>query len=945
MVNRLARQCCSASCVALLLVVVWAFGASPALGQTRGKIAGTAIDSDTGETLPGVSVAVEGTTLGALTDESGDYVIANLDAGTYTIRATYIGYTDVVVEDVQVNPDRTTRIDLTLQPTTVELGNEVVVTATRPLVEVDNTSSSVRLQSEEVTSLPTSDLTSVLTTLPGVNFENGQMLIRGGGMDQVAFVVDGARARDPLTQSPFTNINLGSIQNVEVITGSFNAEYGEAQSGVINVITKEGAEQYEGYIDSRYTPPGKKHWGTSFYDLSSPLYWENSHARHLEWWIEYPDQWLDPENHLGSDPNSIWTPEQAYQNYLDTHQPLHDYLDTPSYSVEAGFGGPVPGLKNLGFFGTIKKQSLAPLYGNAFRSEGDITNGSVKLSYQLGGGMKLVASGFYGNDETGWGFFPDNFWALTYGVSGRYANYDFPGLPYSQTDGETVTFSHALNAKTLYQVQVSRVQATRDVGTFPGDSLGFDVNSATPDLVHPLDQNGQEITWASGIPVGYHTTGYFFKYGDSNTEWKGEGYVSSQVKKFLQVKAGFEHSQYVLDHYNFFKPNQVDSGVYRPYQGALYAQSKIELGGLILNAGLRLDYYNPNDTAYTDVFDPFGGEKKNTSLYAQLSPRIGISHPIDSRTALHFSYGHFFERPAFNQYGEVFGDAAGNLNTVIVPGATLPFVLGNRNLRPLKTIAYEVGIERNFWNFFVLDLTAYYKDSRNTIRTVTIVTNQGTYTTNGNGDYADNRGIEVSLSKVPSSYEWGSIWGYANFSSRVGIFGRSGAPSVIRENGTPQFPPTGDFIAHTNPILKIGGSYRSPDWNGVVGSVLGNISVSADYRASFPNKDLFQDILVVNGEKHLRPVDSNLDLRAKKDIDLLNKGIHISPYVEVSNLLNTKWINLGAVQRASPEDQQMVIDSGFQEVPQSDTNGAPLMQTAMYRNLPRSILFGITLNF
>ncbi|HET6567237.1 MAG TPA: TonB-dependent receptor [Rhodothermales bacterium] len=945
MVYRLVGRWSSASGVALLLVAMWTFGAGPASAQTRGKIAGNAVDAETGETLPGVSVAVEGTTLGALTDMAGDYVIANLDAGTYTIRATYIGYTDVVVQNVQVNPDRTTRIDLELHPMTVELGNEVVVTATRPLVEVDNTSSSVRLQSEEVTSLPTSDLTSVLTTLPGVNFENGQMLIRGGGMDQVAFVIDGARARDPLTQAPFTNINLGAIQDVEVITGSFNAEYGEAQSGVINVITKEGGDHYEGYIDTRYTPPGKKHWGTSFYDQSSPLYWENTHARHLEWWIEYPDQWLDPENHLGSDPNSIWTPEQAYQNYLDNHQPLHDYLDTPSYSVEAGFGGPIPGLKNLGFFGTIKKQSLAPLYGNAFRGTGDVTNGSLKLSYQLGHGMKLVASGFYGNDKTGWGFYPDNFWALTYGVSGRYAYYDFPGFPYSQTDGETLTFSHALNAKTLYQVQFSRVQATRDVGTFPGDSLGFEVNSATPDLVHPLDENGNEITWASGIPIGYHTTGYFFKYGDSNVEWKGEGYVSSQITKFLQVKAGFEHSQYVLDHYNFFKPENLDSAIYRPYQGALYAQSKLELGGMIINAGLRLDYYNPNDTVYTDLFDPFGGEKEKTHLYAQLSPRIGISHPIDSRTALHFSYGHFFERPAFNQYGEVFGSANGNLNTVIVPDATLPFVLGNRSLRPLKTIAYEVGIERNFWNFFVLDLTAYYKDSRNTIRTVTIVTDQGTYTTNGNGDYADNRGIEVSLSKVPSTYKWGSIWGYANFSSRVGIFGRSGAPSVIREHGNPQFPPTGDFIAHTNPILKIGGSYKSPDWNGIIGSVLANIRVSADYRASFPNKDLFQDILVVNGEKHLRPVDTNLDLRLKKDIDLLNQGIHISPYLEVSNLLNTKWLNLSAVQRASPEDQQQVVDSGFQEVPQRDTNGAPIMQTALYRNLPRSILFGVTLNF
>src|SRR5690606_7064851 len=112
--------------------------------------------------------------------------------------------------------------------------------------------------------------------------------------------------------------------------------------------------------------------------------------------------------------------------------------------------------------------------------------------------------------------------------------------------------------------------------------------------------------------------------------------------------------------------------------------------------------------------------------------------------------------PAFNDYGEGSDFVGGSLNTFIVEDTGLPWVLANRNLRPQKTIACAVGSERNFWDVFILDLTGYYKDIRNTIRMITVQTaDGGTYFPNGNGDYADQRGVEVSLRKVPSTYRWG----------------------------------------------------------------------------------------------------------------------------------------------------------------------------------------------
>jgi outer membrane receptor protein involved in Fe transport len=932
-----------------LAALVGAF-APEAAAQARGKIAGTVTDAATGEPLPGVNVLVVGTSLGAATDPDGDYFIANLPLDTYAIKATFIGYRDVTVTDVEVQAGATTTIDIEMEEATMGMEGEIVVTADRPLVERDNTTSSVRLESRELETRPTTEFTDVLTTLPGVDVVNGQVRVRGGTLDEVAFVVDGARARNPLNHNPYTRLNLSSIQEVEVITGSFNAEYGEAQSGVVNVITKEGRDEYELYVDSRYEPPGKRHFGTAFYDQSSSDYWENANARHVEWWIENTDQWVDPNGIAGSDPRSVWTPEEAYQNYMDTHQPLTDYTDIPTYQVEVGGGGRVPLLNNLYFFGSMKYRSEAPVFGNAFRDEGNFTDGTFKLTYRMPNGMKLTGSAFYGREEAGWGFGgTDYFWALNYGVDGRYAYNDFEGYPYSQTNGQTLQFANVLNASTLYEIKLARVQALRSVGVFPGDSLGFEASDATRDNIRAVDANGNPIPGGYANRIGYHTTGYFFRYDDNNTEWNAEGYISSQLNKFWQVKAGADFSYYVLDHYNESKfPTRTDDRTYRPYQGALYGQNKFEFGGLIVNAGLRFDFYNANDTLYTDLFQPLNeeAEKEETSLYAQLSPRLGVSHPIDENTVLHFSYGHFFQRPAFNDYGEGNDEVLGSLNTFLIEETGLPWVLANRDLRPRKTVAYEVGIERNFWDFFVIDVTGYYKDIRNTIRTITIETPEGVYKTNGNGDYADVRGLELSLRKVPSDYRWGTIAGYFNASLQQGIFGRSGAPVVITPNGV-RYAPSGDFIEHRNPYLKAGLFYQTPAWEGLLGALAGGWGISVDHLAVLPNEELRSDFFLFDGQKYLRSVDQSTDLRARKTFtaNVSGRTASISPYVEVHNLFNDRWVFLGAFERASQADQRAFVESDFEDLPEVDAGGVPILDVAKFRNLPRSVLFGVTLEY
>jgi outer membrane receptor protein involved in Fe transport len=804
-------------------------------------------------------------------------------------------------------------------------------------------------------------MSQVLTTIPSIDIENGQITVRGRTLNEVAFVVDGARARNPLNHDPYTRINLSAVQDLEVITGTFNAEYGEAQSGVINVITKEGRrDRYELFVDTRFTPPGVQHWGTPFYDQSASVYWENTHARHLDWWIENTDQWVDLNGVPGSDPRNAWTPEEAYEYYMQTHQPLSDYTQAPTYQVEVGLGGPTQ-IGRSTFYGTLKYRSQPPLYGNAYRDRGEYIDGNLKVAVPLGGGRKLVASGFYGQEETGWGFYNDPFWALEYGQRARYAHYDFPGLPFSVTNGLNLHYSQALSSATLYEVRLARVQGIRRATPFPSDPMCFApleeepppgrpnqacfrAESPTESIVRSPDPGGNFAN-----PVGHNTTGYYFQYDSDNTEWTLEADISSQLNRTFAVKAGAEFSTYRLEFFNQAKfPDRFDEGVYRPYQGAAYAQTKVEHGGLIVNAGLRLDFYNANDTLYTNVFEPLAdpGDREPTQLFAQLSPRLGVSHPIDDRTKLHFSYGHFFQRPPFNAYGEGNDGVTGSLNTFITEDGT-PWVLGNRDLRPQRTVAYEVGVERNFWDVFLLTVNGYYKDIRNTIRMVTVqIPGGGQYRTTANADYADHSGVEFSLRKVPATYGFGTVSAYVNYTSQFGMSGRSSVP--IHRDPDPGLNryDNRDNVHYQNPRIKLGLYYQTPtDWRGTVGDVLGGISVALDYRANFPNPNLRQDFFAFGGVDHLRPVDQMADLRLRKEIALPRGMGALSPYVEVSNLLNQRWIFFPAIERASLADQGRFVESRFRELPVADAQGAPFLDLALYRNLPRTFVFGVTLQY
>jgi hypothetical protein len=210
----------------LRIVIVSCIVAGNILAGSTGKIAGKAIDSKTKEPLVGVNIIVDGTKTGASTDIDGNYNILNLSPGVYSLRASAIGYRPVTVSQIKVSIDLTTRIDFSLSDVTVELGQEVLIVAQRPIVQKDLTSTSSKISADQIKAFPVEDVAGLVNLQAGV--VEGHF--RGGRSGEVLYLIDGIPVSDSYSGGAGVSAENQSIQELEVISGTFNAEYGQAMS-------------------------------------------------------------------------------------------------------------------------------------------------------------------------------------------------------------------------------------------------------------------------------------------------------------------------------------------------------------------------------------------------------------------------------------------------------------------------------------------------------------------------------------------------------------------------------------------------------------------------------------------------------------------------------------------------------------------------------------------
>ena len=249
--------------------------ASSLWSGTTGKIDGKVIDKNTGDSQPGVNVVVLGTSLGAATDINGEYTILQVPPGTYKVQVSFIGYKKIVVDNVRVFIDQTARVNVSLEQEAIEVG-ETIVLAERNVIKPDVASSVVAVSGEELKTIPVANVTDVMGMQAGIN--NGQ--IRGGNLDQALFLVDGVTMRDPRNNQALTKVAMSTIREVSIERGGFNAEYGQVQAGIVNIVTNEGKEKgYSASFNIKMTPPAAKYFqGKNMPDVNDPTsYWLRSY--------------------------------------------------------------------------------------------------------------------------------------------------------------------------------------------------------------------------------------------------------------------------------------------------------------------------------------------------------------------------------------------------------------------------------------------------------------------------------------------------------------------------------------------------------------------------------------------------------------------------------------------------------------------------------------------
>ena len=217
---------------------------------TTGKLAGTIKDAQTGEPLIGANVIIEGTNFGAATNVNGEYVILNIAPGRYNVKFSFIGYETTLMQDVSITVDQTTILQIKLNPQTIQV-DEVIVTARTPLIQKDVTSSISVITREEIESLPVATFTELLSLQAGVTGSGSNLHVRGGRSNEVAYMIDGTLVDDPLLGGLATNINNDAIQEMSLLSGTFNAEYGDALSGVVNIVTRDGTDKFSAKLEAR----------------------------------------------------------------------------------------------------------------------------------------------------------------------------------------------------------------------------------------------------------------------------------------------------------------------------------------------------------------------------------------------------------------------------------------------------------------------------------------------------------------------------------------------------------------------------------------------------------------------------------------------------------------------------------------------------------------------
>jgi hypothetical protein len=734
-------------CLASLLFLTYLFGG------TTGKIAGSIRDATTGEPLIGANVVVKGTYMGAATDADGYFFMINVPVGEYDLEVLMIGYQAMIHTGVTVNIDQTTKVEFRLTPEAIEGAVVEVVAEQELVVEKDVTSKKVTIDRKEIQSLPVRDLSELVEAQAGIikiegslkgipGFEDRgieEIHVRGGRTAEVGYTVDGMYIENPIYGSRYSGVQLNKFasEQTDIKTGVFDAEYGDAMSAMINVVTRRMSRQrLEGNLNVEtsalgFEPDRLRNYSRFSGGLSGPIpglgnrftflvTGEMTNRRYRVY--EFDDLVFNASDTLANrvGPGSIIPLDMSYNEFLDQHvQNVHRY---DRFSGWNAFG---------------------------FNEDWDVFG---KIRWHISPTMRL--------DFTVWKVVND---FKTFNTANYFYQYYEAGrnVVRQNADRESIIWSQDISKHTYYTLRFSRFYQQMRIGV------------KDPETGRWLDPDEYE---ARGLPPNNHWHYYEDEHGRKvyfdpvTNEWTPEDWyfwdpyrgeflaegsdryyhrnyaqtweviadITSQLSRHHQVKFGITGKQHDL----FFNEIQlpwlsspyVESYNKHPREGAVFIQDQIEYDYMTIRIGLRLDFNNPRSPFWEDPRDPNSRLIDSKTTY-RWSPRIGFSHVITENATFTFGYGKFNQFPTYrNVY----------LNSQLDLTTFRP-ILGNSLLSSEEVTQYEFGLNTIIVPGLIFQVIGWSKNYSNLNSTERVPAFPRSFYVNVNTDYATSRGIDFNV--------------------------------------------------------------------------------------------------------------------------------------------------------------------------------------------------------